>query len=222
MADKYDILIENADQKKIIVYAGSSAYFSVDTNLIEEAFGGITAINMAVNAYFNGAAQMEIMAHYLRSGDSFIHAPEPTGDYQCLNELDMDDIRFFMALESNYDLLSLVDLRHLTHTLNSFTRFNHARERREAGSYLDCAGFIDGRGNYAKYRCSHGTDEGISDEAVIDLDRFSDEEAMDRLACYYESLTAKGVKVFFVWRTGQPSRAGRALWRQLHGAGRRI
>ncbi|MBR1813603.1 MAG: hypothetical protein IJ773_07240 [Lachnospiraceae bacterium] len=195
LADKYDILIASQDAKKMVVYSGSSAYYSVDTKQMEEAFPEYVVINMAVNAYFNGAAQMEMMEPYLKEGDLFLHMPECVGESQLCSSVDMSDIRFFMALEANYDLISLVDLTCVTYFWNGFAAFLRSRKNLDPVRYSDYADFIDDRGNYAYKRLPYGKDESISGEARIDLERFSDKEAMERLNGYYERLTEKGVRV---------------------------
>ena len=196
MADKYDILIENQHKKKMILYSGSSGYFSVDTKQMEEVFRDYVCINMAVNGYFNGIVQTEIMNHYLNEGDVFIHAPESMGEYQLFNSYDMDDTRLYMALEANYDLLSLVDIRNIDRELNGFNMFNKTREKKEGQSYNDYVAYIDDRGNYAEYRKPYGKDEALSDEADIELDRFEDAVAMQKLNAYYTNLTKMGVELY--------------------------
>lgn len=196
LTDKYDILIENSDKPKIIAFGGSGTYFSLDTKQMESEFTDYVCINMGVNAYFNAPAQFEMMLPYLNENDIFIHAPEAASEYQFMVKTDMSDTRFIMALESNYDLLALVDLRHVTGTFDAFTAFNDAREDLEPKSYSDYVSFIDDRGNYALDKTDYGKDEAISDEANINVEFVWNRENIRRLNGYYSLLKQRGIRLF--------------------------
>jgi hypothetical protein len=217
--DKYDILIENEDKNKLLVFGGSGTYFSIDTKQIEKTYNDFVCINMGANAYFNGVAQFEMMLPYISEGDVFIHAPEASAPQQFLYDISMYsvtqsgafDTRIFSSLESNFDLLTNVDIRNVTDTFQSFTYFNSRRKSMTKVSYSDYiseikynggvyetdTGYIDDRGNYAA-PLPAGGDNAITGEADIVPDFLMDRKAMNRLNSYYDRLRTKGAKVFLI------------------------
>ena len=224
LADKYDILILNADKKKVLVFGGSGAFISVDTKQIESelkaAGEDYVCINMAVNGWFNGAAQFDMMMPYLRDGDIFVHAPESASQFGLMYELSMtpsyedfdyNRLRLYACLESNYDLIGLIDFRDVEGLLDGFSEFNAKRSTMEETTYEDWAtkinlfgtvyendmGWIDDRGNFALPRKPRGAliDAG---EADIVPEYVLDEEASGRLNAVYDGMAAKGVKVCFL------------------------
>ncbi len=225
LADKYDILILNENNKKVVVFGGSGAFNSIDTMQMERELGekteeGYVCINMAVNGWFNGVAQFEMMKPYLHSGDVFIHAPESSSPFGFMYEVSMtpsfDDfvynkLRLYACLESNYDLLSLIDFRHVTDLLDGFAEFNAVRKNMAETSYTDYAtqinlfgtvyendlGWIDVRGNFALPKIPRGEylDAG---EADIIPEFIKDSEAHTRLNGYYGDFEEAGVKVCFL------------------------
>lgn len=219
LADKYDILILNQDEKKLVVLGGSGAYYSVDTMQIEQRYSDYTCINMAVNAWFNGMAQFEMILPYLREGDVFVHAPEASSPFQLMYQTGMHyvfpsgetDNRFFATLELNYDLFSSVDIRNITATFDAFQDYNDLRNHYEAGKYDDYiktidyaggvyesdTGYIDTRGNYAPPKPAAGEHNAFG-EADIVTGYIMDAGAIFRLNNYYDKIRAKGAMPYFI------------------------
>ena len=218
--DKYDILILNKDKKKLIVFGGSGAYNSIVTKQIQESLNdGYFGINMAVNGWFNGVAQVEMMLPYLKEGDLFIHAPETSSQFGMFYSTTMtpevgdftyNKYRLYCCLESNYDLLSLVDFRHVDGLLTGFDGFNNARRELEETTYDDYKtvvnlygvnyendlGYMDEHGDFALPKVARAG-EGDAGEADIVVEYVTREEGHSRLNSYYEKLRNKGVDVFF-------------------------
>ena len=224
LADKYDILILNADKKKLVVFGGSGAYISADTNLIEEALAEegeeYVCINMAVNGWFSGAAQFDMITAFLKEGDIFVHAPESASQFSLMYEMSMtpeydgfdyNRLRLFECLEANYDLIGLIDFRHVEDLLDGFAEFNAARADLEETTYNDRPsrinlygtvyandlGWIDSRGNFAlpQYPRGESIDAG---EADIVPEYVLDEGASGRLNAYYDAMSANGIEVCFI------------------------
>ena len=224
-ADKYDILILNKDKRKLLVFGGSGAFISVDTVVIGEEIKRQTGedyvcINMAVNGWFNGAAQFDMMAAYIREGDAFLHVPESSSAYNFMYDLSMtpeavnftyNKFRMYYCTESNYDLLSLVDIRGVTDFFNGFAGFNAERAELEESSYTDYVSqiniygtviendlnYIDLNGNFALKRTPRGEllDFG---EADIVPEYITDENAKAALKSRYKLISELGAKVFFL------------------------
>ena len=219
-ADKYDILILNAGKKKLVAFGGSGTYLSLDTSLLEKNLGGDrVCINMAVNGWFCGAAQMDMMMPYLREDDIFLHCPETSSMFGHMYSTSMlpevegftyNMTRLYSCVESNYDLLSLVDYHHVVDLITGFNVFNNARKSMPETTYYDYKttirvdfdlcyndfAYIDERGNFALPQLSLvGAHE--AGEADIVVQYVTDEAAHTRLNAYFDALRNKGVHVFF-------------------------
>lgn len=220
LADKYDILILNSHKKKVLIFGGSGAYISVDTKQIEKELDDYICINMAVNGWFNAPAQFDMMLPYLGKDDIFVHAPESSSMYGFMYDITMtptynnftyNRLRFYTCLESNYDLISLIDVRNVSDLLSGFSAFNILRQSLPALSYTDYltevnlsgvkykndTGWIDERGNFAFTRLSQG-DKLDTGEADIVPEYILDETANVRLNTYYAKIRAVGAEVCFI------------------------
>lgn len=205
-ADKYDILIKYRNHKKIVVFGGSGSYFSVDTKSMtdELADRGYVVINMAINAHFNAYMQFEMIEPYMKAGDALIHIPE-TGRAQMMAETRTSDVRIWHGLESNFDLVSDIDVRGVDNFFSSFTQFNIMRATRKDGSYSDYVQNIDELGNYGyvdketgeftTYKKERGENTPFTYEAAIEPDYLSGDAVMRRKTVYGK-FRDKGVRVF--------------------------
>ena len=220
LADKYDMLITNKDKKKLLVFGGSGAFVSLNTKTIEDVMNsGTICINMAVNGWFNGVAQFEMMLPYLKEGDTFIHVPETSSQFGLLygttmlpeiNGFEYNKYRFYSTLETNYDLISLVDYRHVEYLLTGFNMFNAGRQGLKPTTYNDYKNevtlygktyqndlaYIDDRGNWTlpKPELAGPNDAG---EADIVVEYITDEAAHTRLNHYYDLIRGKGAKLYY-------------------------
>lgn len=226
-ADKYDILALNKDKKKVIVFGGSGAYFSVDTLQMEQELNSdiqmqeqTICINMAVNGWFNSAAQLDMLSHYLRKGDVFVHVPETSSLISFLYDVSMtpeygdfkyNKLRLYYCMEANYDLFSLINIQNVEDIFDGFTQFNDERAELPESSYTDYLtqvniygdiyenqlGYIDERGNFALPKKPRGNLLDIG-EADIVSEYVKNEVAHNRLNAYYDAMTERGVNVCFV------------------------
>ena len=206
LADKYDILIEHENSKKIVVFGGSGSYFSVDTRQMTDALAetGYVVINMAINAHFNAYMQFEMIEPYMHAGDILIHIPE-TGAEQMMAETAINDVRIWHGLESNFDLVSEIDIRGVDNIFSSFKSFNDTRSTRKDKTYADYVQEIDELGNwghvdretgeFTTYKPERGTDTPFTYESALDLKYLAGAPAMRRLKIY-RSFEERGVTVF--------------------------
>lgn len=211
-ADKVDKLILNKDKQKIIILGGSGAYYNVDACLLHDYYPSYEVFNLAINGWFNGPCQMEIISKYMGQGDYLLHVIEMCGKYQFMTDISMgdcDDVmeydyRYFCCLELNFDLASLVDIRHVTHFFDVFDAFNDVRDKLPVTPYTAYVYFADERGDYLpsdELRTKIIPEDGskiISEEASIDPESLSEEGAY-RLANYYQELMYKGTLVLFAY-----------------------
>lgn len=221
-ADKYDILILNKDKKKVVVFGGSGAYFSLNAKQMQQELNDsgedYVCINMAVNGWFNGPAQFEMIGRYLNEGDIFIHAPETSSCFSFMysvtmapyiNDFQYNRIRMYSCVETNYDLFSLIDLRTVEDFFDGFQLYNTFRSGAPEAEYTDYLteiiwyadtiqndlGYIDDSGSIALPLAADSTRE--KGEADIVVEYVTDEAANKRLNGFYDEMAARGIKVFF-------------------------
>ena len=210
-ADKVDRLILNKDTQKIIILGGSGAYYNVDACLLHKYYSNYEVFNLALNGWFNGPMQMEIIIPFMGPNDYLLHCVEMCGKYQFMTDISMGDFdevsdydyRYFCCLEQNFDLISLADIRHVTHFFDTFTSFNTARDKLPTVPYTAYTEYADERGDYMPndQRTKIVPEDGsrvISEEGTIDPTSLS-EEGANRLVAYYQELESKGVSVLFAY-----------------------
>ena len=208
-ADKIDRLILNRNKQKIVILGGSSPYYSVDACRLKEIYPEYEPVNIAINGWFNGVMQFEIMEHYLTEGDIFMHVCEARGQYQFMASIDMGaessltiyDYRYFGALELNFDLISLADLRHVTRFFDVFTIFSRARAGKPTEPYTNYTNYADERGDFSKdpkirIKAKPIKDKSITNEAYITSECYST-DGFKRLASHYDIIKNAGAKIYF-------------------------
>ena len=219
-ADKYDLLILNKDVDKVVLFGGSGTFMSVDAKAIETELknNGIDkmCLNMAVNGWFNGPAQFDMISPYLKERDVFLHIPETSSPFSVCYYTSMtpenpkfsyNKLRLYYCLEANYDLISLINMRHVTDFFDGFTLYNEERAEKEPTSYTDYKTGIYIGGEYYENDLAYMDDHGswafirprgytISlGEADVVPEYISDANALARLNGYYDDFAARGIKV---------------------------
>lgn len=198
-ADKIDLLIEALGTRKMVFYGGCSMWYNLDSEMIQERFGDeYTVVNLGLNGLVNAYVQMEIMAHFLESGDVLFHAPELCSPKQLLTEQDMDeeDAKLWCGLEMNYDLFSLADIRPIHGVFDSL-RF-YLSLKRAGGRYEDV--YLDSLGrNYMSPDGCLPFERDKTAEALADEVRLSEDYlrgGLDALSQMYRAFADQGVSVY--------------------------
>lgn len=133
--DKYDRLLRLKDQKKIVLFSGSSTRFGYDSEMLAEAFPGYEIVNMGVFAYTNAMPQMDLILDCMRPGDILIHMPEfDTSKKQFCTTTDLDEA-FFNMMESNYDTLASLDLRNYSNVFPALESYLTTKDPMVKRSY---------------------------------------------------------------------------------------
>lgn len=141
--DKYDRLLSLKDQKKMVLFSGSSTRFGFDSAMLAEAFPEYEIVNMGVFAYTNAMPQLELILQCMKPGDVLIHMPEfDTSDTQFCITTDLDEA-FFNMMESNYDTITKLDLRHYTNIFSNFESYLTTRETMTKKNYAISASDYD-------------------------------------------------------------------------------
>lgn len=199
-ADKVDRLILTQDKKQAVFYGGCSVWYNLDSLQAQKALEGYALVNLGLNGTVNSPVQLQILGHYLGEGDLVIHTLELSSRQQLLihTAMGQQDDKLWCGLENNYDLFILVDLTTVEGVFDSLchylslksTRATYAQyyQDEEERSYLDPFGGIP------FFRS--GTEDNLSDLVYLDPSFLDDDDAMDRLAGYYDWFQSKGARVY--------------------------
>lgn len=211
-ADKFDRLLSLRDERKIILFSGSSARFGYDSGQIDAAFPAYDVVNMGVFAYTNALPQLELILTCAGEGDVLLHAPEfDAAQRQFCTSANLD-AQFFNMMEANYDIISLLDLRRYGQVFTAFSAYLDGREGMEGRGYaLSPADFDeDGApvdtpsynkyGDYILYR-PNAEDEAPIYGLPVDytVRSFPQSAFLDPLNREYRRFLDRGVTVYFTY-----------------------
>lgn len=211
LSEKIDYLASVREEPKIILFCGSSARFGYDSPMLEGAFPGYKVVNMGVYAYSNMLPQAMLLEEYLRPGDIVLSSPELDAiDTQFCGSSRLDR-EFFAMMESNYDMLTQLDLSELEGVFDALGAYLQERQNLTPRSYLDipahydednnpCASLSYNRqGDYILHRPSNtdrrlfGIKRAFYNESHI---RQEDWSGLNRV---YDRFQALGARVFFTY-----------------------
>ena len=193
-ADKMDLLILHQDEKKLLLFSGCSMSFGMDSQVLADAWPEYTVLNLGAVGGTNAQFQFECILPYVRSGDVFIHAPEQASPYQLMSNVNCGN-RIFIAVEGNFDLLSLVDMTTLGEgAFDCFFAFNNKRQAMEDGTYAEQYIPLNAYGDNAEVRVSNNRTRFEEDYGL--LTELLTEAGMDGLAWYYGRIRAVGAEVY--------------------------
>ena len=200
-ADKADLLIAAAGQKKMVFYGGCNVWYNLIGAEAAKRFPDYRVINMGLNGTVNSLLQMEIIAQLMEPGDIFFHAPEISSPEQLLlnTRMDAGDDMLWAGLEYNYNLVAYADLRQLPGALDSWQHYLQLKKPggSYADAYRDASGnaYLDATGSIPLIR-TQGM-KRLTDSVTLNPDVFSD--GLINLSCQYRQLTEKGVRVYVSW-----------------------
>ncbi len=198
--DKIDLLILAQGQRKMVFYGGCSVWYNLDGSLADQAFGTeYQILNMGLNGTVNSAVQMQILEHYLESGDLFVHTLEVSSRWQMMQDLTLTkgDDKLWCGLEYNYDLFSLVDLRTVSGVFESWLNYLDLKktETEYRDRYTDSKGhtYLDGYGGIPFLR--EETKDNLTDQVRLDAS-YVTQAGMDTLEQYYQRYQDLGVRIY--------------------------
>ncbi len=156
--DKYDYLLSISQERKMILFSGSSARFGYDSGCIREAFSEYEVVNMGVFAYTNAMPQLMLILDQAEEGDVLLVSPEfDAAKRQFCTTTELDD-SFWCMMEANYDTVSNLDLRMFSKVFSSFYTYLKTKEGMTELSYdLSPADYdedgnpLSGEKSYNKY-----------------------------------------------------------------------
>ena len=210
--DKLDRLLSLANQKKIVLFSGSSTRFGYDSAAIDAAFPDYDVVNMGVFAYTNAAPQFEIIRACMGEGDVLLHSPEFDAAQRQFCASNNLDAPFFNMIEGNYDAVSMLDLRSYGQVFTAFHTYLVTKNGMEPRSYDLSPSDFDEDGNptespsyneYGDYILFRPNAE--DDAPVYGLPvRYTPEaiptaQFIEPLNRVYETFLNRGVRVLFTY-----------------------
>ena len=210
--DKYDRLLSLREEKKLVLFSGSSTRFGYDSGMLETGLPGYEVVNMGVFAYTNAYPQLMLILDCMQKGDILLVSPEfdaAKRQFCTTNELDDD---FFCMVESNYDLAAGLDLRQYTGVLSALQSYLQTKANLTPRSYdLSPAEFDeDGNpvdtpsyneyGDYCLYRPNAADDEPIYGLKVeYRVEAFPKNLFIDSANRVYQQFLDAGVFVYMTY-----------------------
>lgn len=194
-AENMDRLILHQDEKKMVLFAGCSLSYGLNSPMMATSFPDYTICNMGVIGGTDASFQLACIAPYIKENDIFIHAPEEMSTFQMLKDLTMDG-RCFIMVEGNYQLLSSVTLTKEEKVFDAYAEYCALRLKSQSRAYSDF------NSNYNKYGDIVIDRPDSAEDAYFDYDKtFTpdniNETSIQRLNSFYDALTEKGAKVLF-------------------------
>ena len=146
-SEKYDRLWSLREEKKLVLFAGSSARFGYDSAALDAAMPEFAVVNMGVYAYANMRPQADLVLECLRPGDTVLLSPELDAiPEQFCGRTELDPENFSM-MESDYGLLARLDLRGYTGVFDAFAAYQKNRRRLPAKQYSTVPSSFDEDGS---------------------------------------------------------------------------
>ena len=193
-ADKMDLLMQNADKRKLIFFAGCSMFYGLDSQMVAEEYPDYTVLDMGVVGGTNASFQFDCMLPFIREGDVFVHAPEQASSYQLMANLACEN-RVFIATEGNFDLLTLTDMAKMEGAFDCFSAFNSNRRKLEPRSYDDAFSFNE-YGDNTSNRPNVRNDKQLTENYGV-YDGYVTETSLNVLCNLYDQIEEKGGTVYF-------------------------
>ncbi|MCR5491579.1 MAG: hypothetical protein K6F32_05580 [Bacilli bacterium] len=207
--DKVDYLHSIKDDKKIVLFGGSSVRYGYCSPDIMENFPDYKVVNMGVYAYMNSSQQFEVVQTYLKEGDVIIFAPEFDAVEHQFFTSDEVDHHFFNCLESGYQEAALLDLTKNESFFDAYAQFHEVRSKLPRSSYKNAAKYYDDDMNayssdtYNVYgdmvfpRAGNAFEGRISQVECDYLPSIISQSTFDSCNAHWDEIEAMGVKVLF-------------------------
>ena len=200
LADKFDLLIDTMGQDRVIFYGGCSMWYNLIGPDVREAFGEhYTVVNMGLDGVCSSLFQMELLKHFVTEHDILFHTPEISSVQQLLTNttLGKHEDKLWCAMEYNYDLVSLLDIRVFDGGVFDSYR-GYLDKKKPGGKYTDVYhdskgyAFFDGETGCIPFVRTQSADE-LVDKVELDPAYLAD---LTRLEEEYGFFTGQGVPVY--------------------------
>lgn len=194
-AENMDRLILHQSEKKMVLFAGCSLSYGLNSPQLATSFPDYTICNMGVIGGTDASFQLACIAPYIKQDDIFIHTPEEMSTFQMLKDLTMDG-RCFIMVEGNYQLLSHVTLNEEERVFDAYAEYCVLRLKSQTRSYSDFNSNYNEYGDIVFDRPDSNEDTYFDYDKTFNPDNIN-ETSSQRLNHFYDHLTQKGAKVLF-------------------------
>lgn len=210
-SDKYDWLLSIRDQRKIVLFSGSSGRYGYDSPAIRAAFPDYQVANMGVYAYTNALPQLDLIRGLMTQGDILLSAPEFDAAAEQFCASNRLDASFWAMMESNYDAVAELDLREYASVFDSFGQYQANRSGMAGRSYGESPASYDDDGNryafptYNQYgdlilpRPNGDRDERLRHNIADYTTENITPEYVDSLNRVYDTFLDQGIQVYFTY-----------------------
>ena len=148
---KYERIVKTKGEKRIIVLAGSSALYGVDTEYMESLFeNDYTVINYGTNANQSIIFYLDAIAPYLTKDDVVVFAPEQYGPfaYYTNGNPEMPSITL-QGISTSYNLFENIDVSKYTKVFDAIGQYCTLSDRMAELSWYDHSPRLDTMGDNA-------------------------------------------------------------------------
>ena len=195
-SDNMDRLMLSRDKKKMVFFAGCSMGYGLNSPAVAESFSDYEIFNFGLLGGSDAGVQLDMITSSVGEGDVFVHAPEEGSTYQLMLDRTAD-LRIFVLVEGNYDLISFADMSGVKQAFDSFASFNTVRKNFPYGNYTDCLDTYNEYGDFIGKHPDGGEDKPIGSEPyTFIVDKISRGTLLE-LCKKYHNISEKGAEVLF-------------------------
>ena len=148
---KYERIVKTKGEKRIIVLAGSSALYGIDTEYMESLFeNDYTVINYGTNANQSIIFYLDAIAPYLTKDDVVVFSPEQYGPfaYHTNGNPEMPSITL-QGISTSYNLFENIDVSKYTKVFDAIGQYCVQSSRMQELSWYDHSPRLDTMGDNA-------------------------------------------------------------------------
>ena len=160
---KYERIVNTMGEKRIIVLAGSSALYGIDTKYMESLFeNDYTVVNYGTNANQSIIFYLDAIAPYLTKNDVLVFSPEQYGPfaYYTNGNPEMPSITL-QGISTSYNLFENIDVRNYTNVFNAISEYCNLSDRMKELSWYDHSPRLDTLGDNATLTSKMNTPDYI-------------------------------------------------------------
>ena len=146
---KYERLIKTKGQKRVIIVAGSSALYGIDSDYMQSLFKDkVTVINFGTNANQSIIYYLEAIAPYLTKNDIVIFSPEQYGEfaYHTNGNPEMPSVTL-QGTSTCYNLFENIDASKYTNIFNAIGQYCNESARMPELTWEDYSYKVDKYGD---------------------------------------------------------------------------
>ncbi len=212
-ANKVELLAAAGSGQKIVMYGSCALFYGLDSGMVQRGFGAHKVFNMGTIGGTNSMMQIDIIKNYLANGDIFVYIPELASVYQmfcnekeegavvrdCTREFEM---RCFVMTESNYDLLSELDLSGYYGVWSAYNVYYNTGEKLRMHSdyyekkYTDYLDDLDDHGDLLTEHPGGFINDG-SGYDFVELSRLVNTNSMEEFRKMFSEIAEMGVRCGF-------------------------